>query len=85
MEVCISPFPRGMGVIKMTYSKEQKEHIEFAFDAFCRTVLRYEFINTLRDKRRWSQHEISLDYLRDEKYFDSFTTCLLYTSDAADD
>ena len=74
MGVCISPFPRGMGVIKMTYSKEQKEHIEFAFDAFCRTVLRYEFINTLRDKRRWSQHEISLDYLRDEKYFDSFTT-----------
>ena len=53
----------------MTYSKEQKEHIEFAFDAFCRTVLRYEFINTLRDKRRWSQHEISLDSSTTDKYF----------------
>ena len=58
----------------MTYSKEQREHIEFAFDAFCRTVLRHEFINTLRDKRRRSQNEISLDYLRDEKYFDVSVT-----------
>ena len=58
----------------MTYSKEQREHIEFAFDAFCRTVLRHEFINTLGDKRRRSQHEISLDYLHDEKYFDVSVT-----------
>ena len=72
--VCIFPIPNGKGVMKMTYSKEQREHIEFAFDAFCRAVLRHEFINTLRDKRRQSQHEISLDYLHDEKCFDVSVT-----------
>lgn len=68
--VCITPIPRGKGVMKMTYSKEQREHIEFVFDVFCRIVLRNEFYNVLREKRRRSQHEISLDYLHDEKYFD---------------
>ncbi len=58
----------------MTYSKEQKEHIEFVFDVFCRVVLRHELIDAVREKQRRAQHEISLDYLRDEKYFDVSTT-----------
>ena len=54
----------------MTYTEKQQEHIECAFDAFCKVVVRHESINIFRELRRREAHEISLDYLRDEKGFD---------------
>lgn len=54
----------------MTYWENRTEHIEIAFDVFCRVVLRREFINAMREKKRRARYEVSLDYLRDEKYFD---------------
>ena len=54
----------------MTYTEKQREHIECAFDSFCKIVVRHESINIFHELRRREAHEISLDYLRDEKGFD---------------
>lgn len=43
----------------MTY----KEHIEYSFNAFCKTVLYYEAINTYREISKKREREVSLDYL----------------------
>lgn len=46
------------------------EHIEYAFNAFCKIVLRYEAINAWRDLKRKEAREISLDYLMSERFFE---------------
>ena len=54
----------------MRYSEQFMEHIEYAFNAFCRIVLRYEAINAWRDLKRKIEREISLDYLMSERFFE---------------
>ena len=54
----------------MRYSEQFMEHIEYAFNAFCKIVLRYEAINTWRDLKRKEAREISLDYLMSERFFE---------------
>ncbi len=46
----------------MRYSEQFMEHIEYAFHAFCKVVLRHEAINAWRDLKRKMEREISLDY-----------------------
>ena len=47
----------------MKYSEQFMEHIEYAFAAFCKIVLRNAAISTYRDLGRKQKHEVSLDYL----------------------
>ena len=54
----------------MRYSEQFMEHIEYAFNAFCKIVLRHEAINAWRNLKRKEEREISLDYLMSEKYFE---------------
>ena len=56
----------------MSYSEEYKEHIEYAFNAFCKVVLCHEAINAWRDLKRKEAREISLDYLMTERFFEPF-------------
>ena len=50
----------------MRYSEQFMEHIEYAFNAFCKIVLRHEAINAWRDLKQKEEREISLDYLMSE-------------------
>lgn len=54
----------------MSYSEQFMEHIEYAFNAFCKIVLRHEAINAWLDLKRKEGREISLDYLMSERYFE---------------
>ena len=54
----------------MKYSEQFMEHIEYAFNAFCKIVLRHEAINAWRDLKRKEEREISLDYLMSKRYFE---------------
>ena len=54
----------------MRYSGQFMEHIEYAFNAFCKIVLRHEAINAWRDLKRKEAREVSLDYLMSERYFE---------------
>lgn len=54
----------------MRYSEQLMEHIEYAFNAFCRIVLRHEAINAWRVLKRKEAREVSLDYLMSERYFE---------------
>lgn len=54
----------------MSYSEQFMEHIEYAFNAFCKIVLCHEAINAWRDLKRKEGREISLDYLMSERYFE---------------
>ncbi len=56
----------------MRYSEQFMEHIEYAFNAFCKIVLRHEAINAWRDLKRKEAREVSLDYLMSERYFEPF-------------
>ena len=58
----------------MRYSEQFMEHIEYAFNAFCKIVLRHEAINAWRDLKRKEAREVSLDYLMSETSFEPFTT-----------
>ena len=58
----------------MEYSEQFMEHIEYAFAAFCRIVLRNAAISAYRDFGRKQKHEVSLDYLMSETAFEPFTT-----------
>ena len=58
----------------MRYSEQFMEHIEYAFHAFCKVVLRHEAINAWRDLKRKEAREISLDYLMSERYFEPSAT-----------
>ena len=54
----------------MRYTEQFMEHIEYAFNAFCKVVLCHEAINAWRDLKRKEEREISLDYLMSERYFE---------------
>ena len=54
----------------MSYSEQFMEHIEYAFNAFCKIVLRHEAINAWWDLKRKEGLEISLDYLVSKRYFE---------------
>lgn len=56
----------------MRYSEQFMEHIEYAFNAFCKIVLRHEAIGAWRDLKRKEAREISFDYLMSERYFEPF-------------
>ena len=58
----------------MKYSEQFMEHIEYAFAAFCKIVLRNAAISTYRDLGRKQKHEVSLDYLMSETSFEPFAT-----------
>ena len=49
------------------------------FDAFCKTVLKHEAIDYIREMKRRASRETSLEFLPQT------AICLLYTSDAADE
>ena len=57
----------------MRYSEQFKEHIEYTFNAFCKTVLRNAAINAYRDMKREQKREVSLNYLMSETSFEPFT------------
>lgn len=70
----------------MSYSKEHKEHIEYTFVAFCKVVLRNAALSAYRDIGRRRKHEISLDYLMSERYYNQ-SICngqLLWRTNTAD-
>mgnify|MGYP002510310850 CR=1 FL=1 len=54
----------------MRYSEQFMEHIEYAFNAFCKIVLRHEAVGAWRDMKRKEERERSLDYLMSERYFE---------------
>lgn len=54
----------------MRYSEQFMEHIEYAFNAFCKIALRHEAIGAWRDLKRKEAREVSLDYLMSERYFE---------------
>ena len=58
----------------MSYSKEHKEHIEYTFAAFRKVVLRNAALSAYRDIGRRRKHEISLDYLMSERYYNPSVT-----------
>ncbi len=58
----------------MRYSEQFMEHIEYAFAAFCKVVLRNAAISAYRDFGRKQKREVSLDYLMSETPFEPFTT-----------
>ena len=58
----------------MRYSEQFMEHIEYAFAAFGRTVLRNAAISAYCDFGRKQKREVSLDYLMSETHFEPFTT-----------
>ena len=58
----------------MKYSEQFMEHIEYAFAAFCKIVLRNAAISVYRDFGRKQKREVSLDYLMSETPFEPFTT-----------
>lgn len=58
----------------MRYSEPFMEHIEYAFAAFCRIVLRNAARNAYRNFGQKQKREVSLDYLMSETSFEPFTT-----------
>ena len=54
----------------MSYSEQFKEHIEYTFNGFCKTVLYHEALNAYRDLQRKHRHEISLEYIITETTFE---------------
>ena len=57
----------------MRYSEQFKEHIEYTFNAFCKTVLSNAAITAYRDMKREQKREVSLNYLMSETSFEPFT------------
>lgn len=58
----------------MSCSEQFKEHIEYTFNGFCKTVLYHEALNAYRDLRRKQRHEISLEYIVAETTFEPSAT-----------
>lgn len=57
----------------MRYFEQFMEHIECAFNTFCKVILRNAAHNAYRDFGRKQKYEISLDYLMSEMPFEPFT------------
>ena len=58
----------------MPCTEAYKEHIMYAFNGYCKTVIRYAALNAWRDRSRRRQKEISLEYLTEEKFYPLGTT-----------
>ena len=58
----------------MIYSEQYKEHIEYAFAAFCKVVLHKAAMTAYRDFGRKQKREVSFEYLISETPFEPFTT-----------
>ena len=58
----------------MSYSEEYKEHIEYAFAAFCKIIPRNAALSAYRDIGRKQERETSLEYLMEKKYYKPSTT-----------
>ena len=58
----------------MNYSEQFKEHIEYTFNGFCKTVLYHEALNAYRDLQRKQRYEISLEYIITETSFELSAT-----------
>ncbi|WP_202982835.1 hypothetical protein [Sharpea azabuensis] len=58
----------------MRYSEQFMEHIEYAFNTFCKVVLCNAARNAYRDFGRKQKHDVSLDHLMSETSFEPFTT-----------
>lgn len=62
----------------MRYSEQFMEHIEYAFNAFCKIVLRNAAISAYCDFERKQKREVSLEYLMSETSFEAFTVDHLF-------
>lgn len=71
---CNSPHWEERGCASMSYSEQFREHIEYTFNGFCKTVLYHEALNVYRDLQRKQRHEISLEYIVAETTFDLSAT-----------
>ena len=65
-----NPHLGGKGV-NMMLSPEYKLHIICSFDAFCKTVMRFEAHTCYQSIKRKQQREISLNYLLEEISFET--------------
>lgn len=63
----------------MTVMEKYREHIEYTFNAFCRTVLYHAAIHICRKLRKKQQYEVSLDNL-EEIHFEPERTQETYTA-----
>ena len=66
----------------MNCTKEYKEHIEYTFHAFCKIVIHHAAITAARTAGRKQKHEISLEYLAEEKHY-PFSTIDKYFAEQA--
>lgn len=53
----------------MTDFEQYKEHIEYTFNAFCKIVIRHAAIDESRRLKSTWEHEISFEYLTEEKFY----------------
>ena len=53
----------------MTDFEQYKEHIEYTFNAFCKIVIRHAAIDESRRLKSIWEHEISFEYLTEEKFY----------------
>ena len=60
----------------MTDFEQYKEHIEYTFNAFCKIVIRHAAIDESRRLKSIWEHEISFEYLTEEKFY-PFSTYIL--------
>ena len=71
--VVIAPYWEERGWEEMSYSEQFMECVEYAFNAFCKVVLRNASLNAYRDFGRKQMSEVSLDYLMSETPFELFS------------
>lgn len=58
----------------MPVTEEYKEHIMYAFDGFCKVVIRNAAITAWRKRSRQRQREISFEYFTEELHYSFGTT-----------
>ncbi len=58
----------------MAYTEVYKEHSMYAFNGFCKVVIRYVAINAWWERGRRREKEISFEYLTEEKFYPLSTT-----------
>ena len=58
----------------MPCTEAYREHIIYAFNGYCKTVIRFAAINAWRGRSRRRQKEISLEYLTEERFYPLGTT-----------
>lgn len=61
---CLYPRLGRKGVIEMTDIEQHREHIEYTFNGFCKTVLYHAALDAYYKLKRKQQHEVSFEYLK---------------------